>query len=153
MMNVLKVHYVFIKILILVLLITILQKFGGRKYLQNTFAEKNHQISILEKITMRSHRRLLRVNLKSLVYEPPILSSSLFRTNNNLSLETKGSSKESYLHSCASAFWRSSESTTWSSYFYKKDYSEISSLLCLLWGNWLCPQLNYTTNFFPITKM
>ena len=143
----------FIKVLILVLLITILQKSGGRKDLQNTFAEKNHQISILEKIPWRSHQRLLRGNLKSLVYEPPILSSSLFRANNNLSLETKGSSKESYLHLRASAFWRPSESTTWGSYFNKKDNSEISSLLCLLWGNWLCPQLNYTINFFPITKI
>lgn len=41
----------------------------------------------------------MRGNLKSLVYEPPILSSSLFRTSNNLSLETKGSSKEvTYIH-------------------------------------------------------
>ena len=110
----------FIKVLILVLLITILQKSGGRKDLQNTFAEKNHQISILEKIPWRSHQRLLRGNLKSLVYEPPILSSSLFRANNNLSLETKGSSKESYLHLRASAFWRPSESTTWGSYSIKR---------------------------------
>lgn len=48
------------------------------KSLQNTFAENNHQILILEKKTRTSHRRFLMENQKSLVYEPPMVRSSLF---------------------------------------------------------------------------
>lgn len=88
---------------------------------QDVFAENNQQILILEKKARTSLRRLLTGSQKSLVYEPLILSSSFFRTNNRLSPETKGGSQESCLYSCASPSWRSGEPTALSSYFYKND--------------------------------